>query len=488
MTKMANVLFKQLTAAQFSALSPKVNTTFYRVVNTDNSEDLYIGDKKLNNGQDLLDALYAQYIEYTAASGDDPAVSVKDALDDLYSQIGAGGSVASQIAEAIDALDATVTQSAGSDGLALSVTQTDGVITAISGSIAAETYDAYGAAATAKSEVIGTNSDTASDDTIKGSKAYTDAAIGNLGTAASADVATSAIQEQSTDNNLVSAAQVSAFVASEIAGLEGAMHFIGVITRQTGETDAQAIARVVTTPEAGDTVVMSDNAKEYVYDGTAWREVGDETEFVKKTTTIAGVDLQDNITALELQTALSLGTAAYEPTSSFEAAGTAAGLIAALDADVDASGTAAHSGTFVVSGITQADGVITAVDSTEVESAGAAAALASTLATVATSGDSEDLDYDNTDSGLTSTNVQDAIDEIAGTAGSAVQSVTEGNVDLAIDVDGTSVAVHGLGSAALENANAFDPAGSASTAQSNAASYTDTAISNALTWEVVSAE
>ena len=46
-------------------------------------------------------------------------------------------------------LDATASQTAGADGLALSITEVDGKITAISGSIAAETYDAYGAAATA---------------------------------------------------------------------------------------------------------------------------------------------------------------------------------------------------------------------------------------------------------------------------------------------------------------------------------------------------
>jgi len=137
-----------------------------------------------------------------------------------------------------------------------------------------------------------------------------DAVEDSLGTAAYADVATSAITEQSSDDSLVTAAQVSAFVATEIAGLEGAMHFRGVITRQTGETDAQAIARVITDPEAGDVVVMSDNAKEYIYDGTTWSEVGDEAEFVKKTTTIAGVDLQDNITASELRTALNVADGA----------------------------------------------------------------------------------------------------------------------------------------------------------------------------------
>ena len=50
-----------------------------------------------------------------------------------------------------------------------------------------------------------------------------------------------------------------------------------------------------------------------------------------------------------------------------------------LDADLDASGTPAHNGTFVVSGVTEVDGVITSVDSVEVEAAGAAAAVKSAL-------------------------------------------------------------------------------------------------------------
>ena len=50
-----------------------------------------------------------------------------------------------------------------------------------------------------------------------------------------------------------------------------------------------------------------------------------------------------------------------------------------LDADLDASGTPAHNGTFVVSGVTEVDGKITSVDSVEVEAAGAAAAVKTAL-------------------------------------------------------------------------------------------------------------
>lgn len=63
-------------------------------------------------------------------------------------------------------------------------------------------------------------------------------------------------------------------------------------------------------------------------------------------------------------------------------------------------------------------------------------------------------------------------------AESAVQSVTDGILNGTIMVDGTSVAVAGLGSAAYEAATAFDTAGSASTAEQNAKDYAD----SLLTW------
>ena len=47
--------------------------------------------------------------------------------------------------------------------------------------------------------------------------------------------------------------------------------------------------------------------------------------------------------------------------------------VQALDADLDATGTPANGGVFVVSGVTEVDGVLTAVDSVEVDAAGAAA-------------------------------------------------------------------------------------------------------------------
>lgn len=362
------------------------------------------------------------------------ATNLTDIMNILTGNSSTTGSVAKAAADAeasaksytdteIAALDADVDASGTAQHsgtfVISGITEVDGVITGVD-SVEVENAGAVAAldaqlAAVAKS---GDADDVAYDNTTSGLtatdvQAAIDEIKGGLGTAAAADVATTAIQEQSTDDGLVSAEQVAAFVAQEIAGLEGAMHFRGVITRQTGETDAQAIARVITEPEAGDVVVMSDNAKEYIYESATigWKEVGDETEFVKKTTTIAGVDLQDNITKTELLSALNvedgaevniiesvkvngsaltpdsnravdvliaegatngtvavngsdvavhgLGSAAYEATSAFDPAGAATAAVEALDTTNDVA-IASASGEVITlyNGIKQEDGLI----------------------------------------------------------------------------------------------------------------------------------
>jgi hypothetical protein len=118
--------------------------------------------------------------------------------------------------------------------------------------------------------------------------------------------------------NLATSAAIATYVEEAIQDLEGAMHFRGVITRQEGETDAEAIARVVTDPEAGDVVIMQDNGKEYIYGGATagWEEVGDQNiyltiaaaaaTYVPLTRTVAGIALDHNITVAELEDASAL--------------------------------------------------------------------------------------------------------------------------------------------------------------------------------------
>ena len=67
-------------------------------------------------------------------------------------------------------------------------------------------------------------------------------------------------------------------IKDSLAGLANAMHFRGVVTRAEGQaTDEAAIAAQITKPVAGDVVVVTDSSKEYVYNGTEWIELGDET-------------------------------------------------------------------------------------------------------------------------------------------------------------------------------------------------------------------
>lgn len=140
------------------------------------------------------------------------------------------------------------------------------------------------------------------------------AILDGFGTIVTYNVSTSALD---VNESIPNAGQIKAYLESQIQGLTGAMHFAGVVEREGEEDDLEALAREFPDAKSGDVAVMQDNKKEYVYDGTAWRELGDEglyltkadaeATYVPKTATIAGVDLQDNIEANELETALGLG-------------------------------------------------------------------------------------------------------------------------------------------------------------------------------------
>ena len=98
--------------------------------------------------------------------------------------------------------------------------------------------------------------------------------------------------------------QVYDFVIQQVASVGKALNLIAA-------TDHTAVAK----PAIGDFVVESDG-EEWLYDGHNWREVGSENAYVVKTQTIAGVDMQDNITVAELQQALGLKALAYKDNGS----------------------------------------------------------------------------------------------------------------------------------------------------------------------------
>lgn len=98
--------------------------------------------------------------------------------------------------------------------------------------------------------------------------------------------------------------QVYDFVLQQITEVGKALNLIAA----TDHDDVES-------PVVGDFVVEADGS-EWLYDGNGWREVGSEQAYVTKTFTIAGVDMQDNITKAELQQALELHSLAYKDNGS----------------------------------------------------------------------------------------------------------------------------------------------------------------------------
>ena len=128
-------------------------------------------------------------------------------------------------------------------------------------------------------------------------------------------------------DNLATSKAVATFLENAITGLSGAMHFAGI----KEELPASA--------NNGEVVIVG--TAEYVWSndksgGAGWILIGDEgvyatisgveAAYVKKTLTIAGIDLADAITADELKTALGLKALAYKDSASGTIEGVVTGV------------------------------------------------------------------------------------------------------------------------------------------------------------------
>ena len=185
----------------------------------------------------------------TAIGDDDVEGSIKGRIKALEEAVGPGGSVKEQIDAKVATLDASVSQTAGADGLALSVTEVDGIVTSVSGSIAANTYDAYGSASAEATRAQGVES------TLQG----------NIG-AIEAKIPTQA----SSTNQLADKKFVNSSISTSTATFRG--------TSEAGLTEQQFLAWANTlTKDANDYVFWNtaDAAgnvqfKRYKYNGTTW--------------------------------------------------------------------------------------------------------------------------------------------------------------------------------------------------------------------------
>lgn len=141
------------------------------------------------------------------------------------------------------------------------------------------------------------------------------AIVNAFGDATAQNVAVSIAEE---GTGLVTSAQVYDFVTDAVSDLTGATHFLGVSTTnpmvdlEDDDSGKVTIDGSIITPTVGDIILYG--SKEFIYGGSpaTWKEIGDEGLWVPNTRTIAGINLQDNITVTELKTALSLKALAYK--------------------------------------------------------------------------------------------------------------------------------------------------------------------------------
>ena len=255
--------------------------------------------------------------------GDSSSGLVKDVAD-LKAAVGEGGSITDAITNAINGLDSTKNQAAGADGLALEVVQENGIIKSISGSIAAETYDSYGSASAVEGKLNAYK--TTNDNAVKAAQAAADKAQGDVDqeildrkAAISGLKMTAAVEgtqgpgtvikfidKVNQENGIVSAelgelvfnsaynaesnkAATMSDITDTLANLNGAMRFKGV--KDSVPADSSDYI-------SGDVIIVG--TKEYVFDGTKWVELGDETT---AGTLISGITSNSTSTANRTVTA-----------------------------------------------------------------------------------------------------------------------------------------------------------------------------------------
>jgi len=328
----------------------------------------------------------ASKIIYQEAQGQTPAKTVAQAINALESAVGTGGTVDQKITNAVEALDADLDATAGS--VVTGITQVDGVITSIDEVALTAQNVAYGTSnVKAALDTIGTIPATATATTVVD---YVDEKTGAGVAALNADVdATLAATDTDTeavavvtgvtevegvitavDSIAADKAGAATRAKTELIGTNGDAASANTIYGAKAYADA-AVANLDADVDAVTDATVTDAEKVAVVTGV--------TEVDGVVTGVDSIDVDRAGAATRAKNAV-IGSASdtKDAATVYGAKAYADDIVANgladLDADLDATGTAQHAGVFVVSGVTQVDGELTAVDSTEVEVAGAAAA------------------------------------------------------------------------------------------------------------------
>jgi len=379
----------QVTSGTYIAMTIANGDTFYINVadlieyNSVNSSDEITLTDNNHTITATVGEIAASKIIYQAASGNNPAVTVAQKLNTLETAIGTGGSVDTKISNAVGALDANIDATAGS--VITGITEENGVITGVDEIALTAQNVVYGSSnVKAALDTIGSIPSTSQATTVVG---YVDEKVGAGVSALNADLdATGTAQHSGVfvvsgvtqvngkvtgiDSTEVEVAGAAAQAKADVIGQSGNAATANTIYGAKAYTDAAIDALDATVNAATDSTI-TDSEKVAVITGV--------TETNGKLISVTSIDADKAGAATRAKNAVIGNTNDAKTANTVYGAKAYANdavntAVSALDADLDATGTAQHSGVFVVSGVTQVNGKITAVDSVEVETAGAAAA------------------------------------------------------------------------------------------------------------------
>ena len=96
----------------------------------------------------------------------------------------------------------------------------------------------------------------------------------------------------SADNKVVTKSAMDSAISTATAGLTGAMHFVGNSTSDPLGESGPTIAGHTGAFKSGD--VCTYQKKEFVYDGTSWRELGNEGSYIVQCTKFTDTDIAAN--------------------------------------------------------------------------------------------------------------------------------------------------------------------------------------------------
>ena len=334
------------------------------------------GDQTVSNLVTTLDnSLAAVAKSGTAAdvaiadtAGNFAATTVEDALGELYTAIGSGGtsaavSITKTVGGAEDAYAYRYTFSQGGSQIANGIIDIGKDMVATNGQLVHPTP---------QNPIIIDGNQITSGTYIAMTIANSDPFYINVADLIEYNSVNSTDEITLTDNNHVITATVGEIAASKI-----------IYTPADGATPAVTVAQKLNALESaiGSGVQAEIEKLDADLDATAGSVITGITEVDGKITHIDEIAL----TADNVKYGASTVSAALNTIGTIPNTATATTVvdyidektgdrINSLNADLDATGTPAHSGVFVMSGVTQVNGELTTVDSVEVEVAGAAAA------------------------------------------------------------------------------------------------------------------